>query len=147
MKYISVLILVGFMALTWSMATSNSQGLTLQDHREAEAAVEQMIRDAIKAKRPDAGEVVFRQLYTEVVAPGREIRAHVRYEINAPTASGDVTSELFDGIVVLKSEDGGQTWARVDQKVSTPAINFQEGSKISPKDTETAPAENGGENE
>lgn len=137
MKYISILLFVALMAWTWSLATSN-RGLSLEAHKDTEALVEETIRSYIQQKSPGVTDIVFRQLYTEVVRENQEMNVKFRYELKEPLKSGDVTSQTYQGVIRLVSNDGGHTWAWTDQDVSSPAIRFEKGSQISTKEPESA---------
>lgn len=134
MKYISVLIVVGLMVWTWSLATAN-RGVSLETQKGLEADVEQIIRTQILQKDASVTDIIFRQLYTEVIKPREQVRAHYRYVIKAPTQAGDATNEMREGSALLTSTDGGQTWMISDVENKGASVEFQNGSRVSPKDT------------
>ena len=136
MKYISVLFFVLLMISTWSMAHNESTQSMMQ-HKNVEAGFEDFIRTSIQSRLPNVKDIVFRQLYTETVRPGEELKAFFRYDVVAPTETGDVTAQTVEGSVTLKSTDDGENWVIQNEQVSSPALRFQEGIRISPKDTDT----------
>ena len=134
MKYISVLIFVLLMAVTWSLSQTGATG-NLQQHKQVEASFEEFIRTSVEKQIPNVKDIIFRQLFTETVHPGQEIKAFFRYDVIAPTQAGDTTAQTVEGSVVLKSQDQGQNWTIVSEKVSSPTLRFQEGAHISLKNS------------
>ena len=133
MKYISVLFFVLLMISTWSMAHNESTESMMQ-HKKVEASFEDFIRTSIKNRLPNVKDIVFRQLYTETIRPDEELLAHFRYDVVSPTEAGDFTAQTVEGSVTLKSTDNGENWIIQNEQVSSPALRFQEGMRISPKD-------------
>jgi hypothetical protein len=131
MKYISTVILFILLSWTWSLATT-PRDYSLELYNSIEAEFENAIRAYIKEHRPDANSVIFRQLYTEAASTNGSIRAHFRYEIEAPAGGGESTSETLEGIALRHSPDEGKTWVWNIEEVIAPSIRFHEGIKITP---------------
>jgi hypothetical protein len=130
MKYIALLIVLGFMGWTWNLAQAD-RDFGLAESREMESQIQEIITDYVKTKRPDVISLRFTQLFTEVITPNKEMRVHVRYTIEEPAAADD-TSEMFQGVVILKSDDG-KTWAWAGQDVRAPIVEFKNGVKVDKK--------------
>ena len=147
MKYISVIVMVLLMIWTWALATSHP-AMNLQQHKQVEESFEDFIRASILQKHPEVSDVIFRQLFTETLKAGEKVRARFRYEIVSPTSNTqDLTSQTVEGSAVLTSRDHGGTWTMSDVDVISPSIIYQNGSKITPKDSfseapEIEPSEN-----
>lgn len=133
MKYISILIFVALMAWTWSLA-STSHMPNLLKNKGHEADIEEAIRTQIQGQNPAVTDIVFRQLYTEVVRENAEVNVHFVYEFTEPLKTGDVTAQLMKGSVKGLSADGGETWTWALQGITSPQVRFENGSKISTKD-------------
>lgn len=138
MKYLAALIILIAMGWTWSLTTS-SPALSLEQHKALEAQVQAIITQHVRAKRPAATDVTFKQLFTETVKPGSKLRASFRYEISEPTSDGDVTSQSFEGEVNLASRDGGKNWEWAGENVHSPGVEFQKGLTIRPDQPATKP--------
>jgi hypothetical protein len=134
MKYIWTLVLLVLMGWSWSIATADHIS-GFEKNLDMEAQLSQLIRDNIKSKKPDVTGINFLQLYTEMIKPGRVLRAHYRYQIDEPTKSGDSTQQVISGVSTLTSQDDGQTWTVGSTNLESPYINFVNGSHVSAKDT------------
>ena len=140
MKYIALLIVLGFMGWTWNMAQAD-RDFGLAESREMENQIQDIITEYVKKDRPQAESVRFQQLFTEVVHPSREMRVHVRYVIAEAAGNGaDSAEQMFQGIVILKSEDG-KTWQMAGQDVRAPIVEFKNGAQVDKK----AAASSGGD--
>lgn len=145
MKYTGLLIVLAAMFWTWHLSVSNSSHGGQEMHQEVVAQMETKIREALAAKRPNLKDVAFRQLYTEVVKPGSEMRVHFRFESAEGTEESGMVDSISEGIMTLLSTDQGATWIAKTDQFGTPFIRFREGSKISPKDGTESPAGTEGE--
>ena len=127
MKYIALLIVLGFMGWTWNLAQAE-RDFGLAESREMEDQIQAIITDYVQTKRPEVKELRFLQLFTEVVNPNKEMRVHVRYVIEEP-APDDSSEQTFQGVVILKSEDG-KNWNWAGQDVRAPILEFKNGVKV-----------------
>ncbi len=131
-KYIAAAIAIVLMAWTWNLAHSE-RDVALEQRRELEMSLEEMIVQYIKARRPGVTDVVFQQLFSEDVASSkpdvREMLVRFRYLINEPASSGEMTEQVFDGTVRLRSADG-LNWEWVDDQVRSPLIRYRKGTEI-----------------
>jgi hypothetical protein len=134
MKYISLIVVLVLMSWTWSIATAE-RDFSLDQHRELEAQVENLVTEQISQKYPTATEIKFQQLYTEVIHPKREIHVHMKYSYDDATTGGDKTSQGFERVLILVSNDG-ENWTTSGQDVQSQEIEFKEGLHISTKSDE-----------
>ena len=140
MKYIYTLLILVAMSWTWRLATAES-GLSLEQHQQIQTELADIIREYVEKKQPEAKDLVFTQLYTEVVRPDEELKVHFRYSFRTPVTGGDSAEQVFEGAVDLVSEDG-ENWKWADEAVTSPTIRFEKGSVISVKENvdDSAPA-------
>ena len=129
MKYIWTLLFLVLMSGSWYIANAESN-YNVEDNARAEANFAKMIVDAIKAKRPQVTDVHFLQLFTEVIEENKFMRAHFKYEIEEPTTSGDVSTQVITGIAQLHSQDDGESWLVQTPDSISDEINFKNGAKI-----------------
>jgi hypothetical protein len=127
MKYIALLIVLGFMSWTWCLAQTERE-YGINESREVETQIQEIITNFVKASRPAVTDVHFLQLFTEVMQPNKEMRVHVRYNVEESTQD-DTSDQLFQGIVYLKSEDG-KNWKMAGQDVRAPVVEFRNGQKV-----------------
>src|SRR5437868_4718292 len=112
MKYICLIILLVFMRWTWALSTAEPS-FSMDQQQEIEGQIEQIITDRIHTERSDVSNVYFQQMYTEVVQPRAEIKAHFRYRIEGAAPGekeSESTDETFEGVATLRSNDNGVTW-------------------------------------
>lgn len=142
-KYIATAIALVLMAWTWDLAHSE-RDVALEQRRELEMSLEEMIVQYIKARRPGATDVIFQQLFSEDLPSSkpdmREMLVRFRYLINEPASSGEMTEQVFDGSVRLRSADG-LTWEWVDDQVRSPLIRYRKGTEIKAGTADGDPAQ------
>ncbi len=123
------------MGWTWSLANSDMEvsDLALEQRREIEMSLEEMIGQYIRARRPGVTDVIFQQLFSEDISSSvpdsKEMLVRFRYLTNEPTNGGEMTEQVFEGSVRLRSTDG-TTWQWVDEKVRSPLIRYRKGTEI-----------------
>lgn len=134
-KYIATAIALVLMIWTWDLAHSE-RDVALAQRRDIQTNLEDMITQYIKAHRPSVSDVVFQQLYSEDIpvsgeeSPGtKQMLVHFRYLTNEPSPGGEMTEQVFEGSVRLKSADG-VSWQWVDDKVRSPLIRYKNGTEI-----------------
>lgn len=129
MKYVWTLVFLALMTSTWYIANAESN-YNVEDNARAETNFAKMIVESVKAKRPKVTDVHFLQLYTEVIEENKMMRAYFKYEIEEPTASGDVSTQLITGVAQLNSQDNGESWVVKTPDSISNEINFKNGAKI-----------------
>jgi hypothetical protein len=133
-KYIATAIGIALMAWTWDIAHSD-RGVALEQRREIESTLEETIGQYIKARRPGVIDVVFQQLFSEDVTSRipdtKEMLVRFRYLTNEPASNGEMTEQMFEGSVRLRSQDG-LNWQWIDEDVRSPIIRYKKGTEIRP---------------
>lgn len=132
MKYFSTALAIALMIWTWGF-TQNDRVLGLEERREIVTSLEDTIVQYIKSHRPGVSDVIFQQLFTEDLPSHdpktQEMLVRFRYLINEPVEGGEMTEQVFDGSVRLRSPDG-LTWEWVDNQVKSPLIRYSKGTEI-----------------
>lgn len=134
-KYVATAIGILLMAWTWDLAHSE-RDVALEQRRDIETNLEEMITQYIMAKRPTVTGVVFQQLFSEDLpisgaAPegSKQLLVRFRYLTNEPSTSGEMTEQVFEGSVRLKSTNGLE-WEWVDETIRSPLIRYKKGTEI-----------------
>lgn len=131
-KYIAAALGLVLMIWTWDLATSDT-GLKLEQRRELEVTLEEMIGQYIRAQKPEVTDIVFQQLFSEDVhssVPGQqEMLVRFRYTTSEPAKSGETTEQVFEGSVRLRSKDG-LNWEWIDETVRSPLIRYRNGTEV-----------------
>lgn len=130
MKYTGLLIILIAMICTWNLGSSENGSDEQLMHRELVAEVETLIRNILKDKRPELKEIVFRQLYTEVVKPGEEVKAHFRFEAAEGDENKGIVDSISEGTMLLVSNDQGVSWKAKTDYFGTPIVRFRDGTEI-----------------
>ncbi|MBL7688216.1 MAG: hypothetical protein JNJ49_09285 [Bdellovibrionaceae bacterium] len=146
-KYFAALVILLAMMWTWDLAHSDRE-LGLDKRRAIESTLQETIVQYIKSQRPGVTDVIFQQLFSEDLPskePGtKEMLVRFRYVTDESIGtSGDMTEQVFEGSVRLRSKDGS-TWEWVNESVSSPMIRYKNGSEIkagSGQEPTAAPAE------
>jgi hypothetical protein len=133
MKYLSLLLLLGLMVWSWSMATAKPS-FTLEQHKRVEAGVEEDVRGFILRKYPNTSDIYCQQLYTEVMKPNEEMIAHFRCRTEGETTTAQKVQQTFQGFIYLKSQNNFQTWEEVGGEITSPGIQFATEMRINAKD-------------
>lgn len=92
--------------------------------------VEAVIRESIAQTDPKIQNVVFQQLYPEIVDPNKKVRAHFRYSFLAPVSDNETAEQTFEGILLLNSEDGGENWVVSEGYPTASQLKFKDGSNV-----------------
>lgn len=144
-KYIATAIGIILMIWTYDLAHSE-RDVALEQRRGIESNLEDMISQYIKARRPGVTDVIFQQLYSEDIASAnvesangttteaKQMLVHFRYLTNEPSTNGELTEQVFEGSVRLRSTDGS-TWQWMDENVHSPLIRYKNGTEIKASDS------------
>lgn len=139
MKYISLLIVLGFLIFTWKVSTSKKD-LTLSEQQRLNEVISEFVTKAVQEKVPNATDIQFSKLYTEVLEPGEKMRAHFSFsylentEAPKPSPTGliqDMPLPKEDlrryrkGSFFITSKDGNQWNAKIE-KIDDIKIEFVE---------------------
>ena len=131
MKYIAVLVVLIVMGYTWSLATAE-RAFSVSQYKQVESGVEKDIRSFILRKYPETKAIACSQLYTEAVEPGVEMLAHFRCSAATDPEAEEVTEQIFEGYLRLRSNDGFQTWGETGGEILSPEVRFLKGVHITP---------------
>lgn len=134
MKYISLLILAGLMIWSWSLATAQPS-FSLEQHKRVEEGVENDVHEFIVRKYPQTTDIYCQQFYTETLRAGEEMNVNFRCRTHGGAANDEKVEQIFEGTLRIASKDGFQTWDELGGEIRSPEVYFQNGSKISAKDT------------
>jgi hypothetical protein len=130
MKYISVLILLGLFAWTWSLATAQPSVASEQRHH-VELGVLQDVSAFIQQRFPKVADVICHQLYVELGATPETMTAHFRCNAVGDLGNGQNVDQVFEGHLNLKSDDGFQTWSEVGGTINSSELEFTTPAVIS----------------
>lgn len=146
MKYISLILFTVALAWTWNLVHTESD-ISFETHSGIQEKLAVLISDTIKAKRPQASDILIEKIWTEVMS-GEKVKAFFVYSFKDQTEeSGTVTSQIRgEGILERQGTDdeGNDKWVLTKVQTSSDAIQFDDATIVtsSPDEstTEAAPS-------
>jgi hypothetical protein len=133
MKYISLVLILGLMIWSWSLASAQPS-FSMEQTKRVEDGVESDIHEFIQRKYPETTDIYCQQLYTETVKPGEEMNVRFRCSTQGGAADGDKVAQSFEGFLHLGSNDDFETWQELGGEIRSSDIAFENGSRISAKE-------------
>jgi hypothetical protein len=130
MKYSALFLILIGMFWSWHISTAARPAGSVVMHQEILTQIEEQLRQAILAKNPNTKDLIFRQLYTEIINPGQELKAHFKIESEEGTEQLGMTDSIFRGSVALTSSDNGLNWKVNPDEFGTQFVRFREGSAV-----------------
>lgn len=131
MRYLSLLFLVFLVG--WSYALSHRpRDISVEVHGFLVQELKSVMTDFLKEKVQGVQNIQFYQVYTEVVKPGEQLLAYVKYSYESPTTDGELTREVREGEFDLVSKDRGATWEPKARNFRDLNLEFLEEMKIVP---------------
>lgn len=114
MKYISLIVVIGFIAFTfWFSKRANE--LTLDQMNKMNLMIAQYMTEAVQNNQPEATDIEFSRIHTEVVERGKKLKAHFRFSYMEPNADGQIEKVYRRGTFLITSEDGDNWKAQIEE--------------------------------
>lgn len=139
MKYLSLILVVAFLQLTWCFS-QQKRDLTVSQHNKITTLIRQYMTQAVKSKEPGASDIEFSSIYTEIVEEGKKMKAHFKFSYMQPSENSEASRVQRKGSFFITSEDG-KDWRAQVEEVNDVQVQFIEAQSISPGDSATEPAE------
>ena len=114
MKYISLLIVIVFIGVTFWLSRKTDD-LTIDQMNRMNDTITEYMTQALQEKNPDATEIEFSKIYTEVIESGKEMRAHFKFSYMEPNKEDEMERVYRKGSFLITSEDGEQWTARIEE--------------------------------
>ena len=114
MKYISLLVVIFFVGFTFWFS-KRAEDLTIDQMNKMNKMITQYMTQSVEAKQPNATDIDFSKIYTEVVEPGRRMKAHFKFSYMEPNKDGDNEKVYRKGSFLITSEDGEQWKAQIEE--------------------------------
>lgn len=114
MKYLSLVAVILFIGFTW-WVSQKTQELSVQQINKMNNLIGQYMTNAVQSQQPNATDIEFSQIYTEVLEKGRKMKAHFKFSYMEPNANGDMEKVYRKGSFIITSEDGDQWKAQIEQ--------------------------------
>ncbi len=114
MKYISLLVVIGFIAFTFWFS-KRTEELSIDQMNKMNNMIAQYMTQAVQSNQPNATDIEFSKIYTEVLESGRKMKAHFKFSYIEPNEKGEREKVYRKGSFLITSEDGNQWKAQIEQ--------------------------------
>lgn len=131
MKYISLFVFVAALVWTWNVIHNNS-GISFETHSGIQEKLAVLISDTIKAKKPNASDILIEKIWTEVLSE-KKVKAFFIYSFKDSSESGLVTSQIKgEGILERQESEDPQVdkWSLTKVTTSSDLIQFDDSTII-----------------
>lgn len=134
MKYIALIVVVGFIAFT-AWFSRRTEELSIDQMNKMNNLITQYMTQAVEQHQPNATEIDFSKIYTEVIESGRKMKAHFSFSYMEPNADGEMEKVYRKGTFLITSEDG-QKWTAQIESAGDVKVEFMEPFEITDQGVE-----------
>lgn len=113
MKYLSLVIVIAFICFTFWFS-KRSEELTIDQMNKINNLITAYMTQAVQNNQPNATEIEFSKIYTEVLESGKEMKAHFKFSYMEPNANGEMEKVYRRGTFLITSEDGNKWTAQIE---------------------------------
>lgn len=127
-KYISLIVVVLFIAFTFWFSKKTEE-LTLDQMNKMNSLIVEYMTQAVKNNNPNAEDIEFSKIYTEVVESGKKMKAHFKFSYMEPNGEGGLEKVYRSGTFLVTSEDG-QKWKAQIESAGDVKVEFMQPFEI-----------------
>lgn len=114
MKYITLIVVMAFIAFTFWFS-QRAEELTVEQMNKMNNMITQYMTQSVQNNQPNASEIEFSKIYTEVLESGRKMKAHFKFSYLEPNAQGQMEKVYRKGSFLITSTDGNQWSAKIEE--------------------------------
>ena len=114
MKYISLIVVIVFIALTFWFS-KETEDLSIDQMSRMNRMITDYMTRVLEEKHPEAVEVEFSKIYNEVIENGRKMKAHFKFSYKEPNEQGELEKVYRKGSFLITSEDGRKWTAKIEE--------------------------------
>ncbi len=114
MKYISLIVVIVFIALTFWFS-KETEDLSIDQMSRMNRMITDYMTQVLAEKHPDAVEIDFSKIYNDVIESGRKMKAHFKFSYKEPNERGDLEKVYRKGSFLITSEDGKKWTAKIEE--------------------------------
>ena len=114
MKYISLIIVVVFIGFTFWFSKKTEE-LSIDQINKMNNMITQYMTRAVEEKQPNAQNIEFSKIYTQVIESGRKMKAHFKFSYMEANKDGDLEKVYRKGTFLITSEDGKEWKAQIEK--------------------------------
>lgn len=139
MKYISLIVFTALLIWTWNVIHQD-RPVSFETHSGIQEKLAVFITETIKAKRPNATEVIVEKIWTEIKSKN-QVQAHFVYSYKEQDENGEWIANSIAGESVLErmdaDETGNDVWKLIQVKANSNQLVFEEGMIVTSETSET----------
>lgn len=114
MKYIALVAVAAFIIFT-AWFSKKTEELTIDQMNKMNNLISQYMTQAVQTNQPNATDIEFSQIYTEVIESGKKMKAQFKFSYIEPNSAGEMEKVYRKGTFLITSEDGKQWTAQIEQ--------------------------------
>lgn len=125
MRYISLIIILSVVTLTWQLSRLEAR-VSVGVHHDIQMDLAKIISTAIQNQLPSAKNIEFRKLFSETKSD-QEVHVYFEYEFEDEKSPQPVTTGISGHAVVKRNSQGQGTWVLETVKLSESTLEFKDG--------------------
>jgi hypothetical protein len=132
MKYLSLIIVIAFIAFTFWFS-KKTEDLTIDQMNKMNNMITQYMTQSVQNNQPNVKNIEFSKIYTEVMEPGKKMKAHFKFSYMEPNEKGEMEKVYRKGSFLITSDDGNQWNAQIEEAGDV-KIEFMEPFDVAPQE-------------
>jgi len=125
MRYLSLIILVGIVFLTWKVSKIEAK-VNVRVHHDIQMDLSKIIVAAIKAQLPNAYDIKFDKLYSETLNADH-VKVLFAYSFRDKGQEDQTATSISGEALVIKNEADRTQWTLEKINVSQSTLEFKDG--------------------
>lgn len=113
MKYLSLLAVIAFVGFTFWFS-KQTEDLSIDQMNKMNRLITQYMTRSVQNQNPQAQEIEFSRIYTEVVESGKKMKAHFKFSYVEPNEKGELEKVYRKGTFLITSQDGNKWKAQIE---------------------------------
>lgn len=113
MKYVSLVLVIAFIAFSFWF-TKKTENLTIDQMNKMNTLIQQYMTQAVQNNQPNAAEIEFSAINTEVIEAGKKMKAHFAFSYQEANKQGEMEKVYRKGTFLITSEDGKKWTAQIE---------------------------------
>ena len=114
MKYISLLVVIVFVVLTFWFS-KKTEDLSIDQMNRMNKMITDYMIQVLEEKHPGAVEIEFSKIYNEVIEKGKKMKAHFKFSYKEPNDQGELEKVYRKGSFLIISQDGKKWTAKIEE--------------------------------
>jgi len=134
MRYISSILLIGFVALTFYWSKSEAT-IGVRVHNDIQMDLAKIIQAAVKAKLPDVSDIQFTKLVSKTIDTNH-VRVSFTYNFQNKSTEDNYDTAISGHSLVTRSQQDANLWTLESMNIDGSAVEFQNGMTVTRETSE-----------